>query len=205
MTFYYDTFPTPCGDFSVAVDESGALVATAFGPVAALRPYLPKAAKAGDPFATSKRLRSETPAASPPAPTLTRDVERTEPVRAQISAYFASKRRDFDLPLKAAGTTFQQRVRRELRSIPFGETRSYGQLAERLRSSPRAVGRANAANPVGLVVPCHRVIGADGSLTGFAFGEDIKRTLLQHERRITARPARSVMAAPIRASGRTAA
>jgi methylated-DNA-[protein]-cysteine S-methyltransferase len=68
-----------------------------------------------------------------------------------------------------------------LREIPFGETRSYGDLARVLRSSARAVGRANGANPIPLVVPCHRVIGADGSLTGFAFGTETKRQLLAHE------------------------
>jgi methylated-DNA-[protein]-cysteine S-methyltransferase len=81
------------------------------------------------------------------------------------------------------GTEFQKRVWSELQRIPFGETISYRQLADRLGrpTATRAVGRANATNPISVVVPCHRVIGADGSLTGFGGGIDVKRSLLQHE------------------------
>ena len=92
------------------------------------------------------------------------------------------------MPLAPAGTAFQQRVWKALLRIPFGRTRSYGEIARELRSSARAVGRANSTNPVCLIVPCHRVIGADGSLTGFAFGEDLKRRLLEHEARPRTRP-----------------
>ena len=101
----------------------------------------------------------------------------------QLKEYFAGQRRDFDLPLRMAGTEFQQRVWRELTKIPFGETRSYGQLAKRL-SNPngsRAVGLANGRNPIAIIVPCHRVIGADGSLTGFGGGIERKEWLLSHE------------------------
>jgi methylated-DNA-[protein]-cysteine S-methyltransferase len=101
----------------------------------------------------------------------------------QLQEYFAGKRREFDLPLRMAGTEFQQRVWRELTQIPFGETRSYGQLAKRLDNpnGSRAVGLANGRNPIAIIVPCHRVIGADGSLTGFGGGIDRKEWLLTHE------------------------
>ena len=101
----------------------------------------------------------------------------------QLKEYFAGKRRDFDLPLRMAGTEFQRSVWRELTEIPFGETRSYGQLAKRLNNpnGSRAVGLANGRNPIAIIVPCHRVIGADGSLTGFGGGLDRKEWLLTHE------------------------
>lgn len=101
--------------------------------------------------------------------------------RGQLEEFFAGARREFDLPLAPDGSDFQRRVWAALRDIPFGETRSYGDLAERLGSSPRAVGRANATNPVAVIVPCHRVIGADGTLTGYAGGLENKRWLLEHE------------------------
>jgi methylated-DNA-[protein]-cysteine S-methyltransferase len=101
----------------------------------------------------------------------------------QLKEYFSGKRREFDLPLRMAGTEFQRRVWRELTEIPFGETRSYGQLAKRLDNpnGSRAVGLANGRNPIAIIVPCHRVIGADGSLTGFGGGIDRKEWLLAHE------------------------
>lgn len=101
----------------------------------------------------------------------------------QLKEYFAGKRREFNLPLRMAGTPFQQRVWRELTKIPFGETRSYGQLAKRLNNpnGSRAVGLANGRNPIAIIVPCHRVIGADGSLTGFGGGIERKEWLLSHE------------------------
>jgi methylated-DNA-[protein]-cysteine S-methyltransferase len=101
----------------------------------------------------------------------------------QLKEYFAGKRREFDLPLRMQGTEFQQRVWQELTKIPFGETRSYGQLAKRLNNpnGSRAVGLANGRNPIAIIVPCHRVIGADGSLTGFGGGIDRKEWLLSHE------------------------
>jgi methylated-DNA-[protein]-cysteine S-methyltransferase len=101
----------------------------------------------------------------------------------QLKEYFSGKRREFDLPLRMAGTEFQQRVWRELTQIPFGETRSYGQLAKRLDNpnGSRAVGLANGRNPIAVIVPCHRVIGADGSLTGFGGGIERKEWLLTHE------------------------
>jgi methylated-DNA-[protein]-cysteine S-methyltransferase len=104
-------------------------------------------------------------------------------VMRQLKEYFAGTRREFDLPLRMQGTDFQQRVWRELTKIPFGETWSYGQLAKRIDNpnGSRAVGLANGRNPIAIVVPCHRVIGADGSLTGFGGGIERKQWLLAHE------------------------
>ena len=104
-------------------------------------------------------------------------------VQAQFLEYFSGARRRFELPLAPAGTPFQLRVWRALCTIPYGETLSYGELARRLGlvGGARAVGLANGANPLPIVVPCHRVIGADGTLTGFGGGLQIKRSLLALE------------------------
>lgn len=102
----------------------------------------------------------------------------------QLTQYFAGKRIDFDLPLASDGTEFQKKVWGELRRIPFGQTASYGDVARRLGYEPvisRAVGAANGANPIPIVVPCHRVIGSDGALTGYAGGIERKKTLLALE------------------------
>ena len=101
----------------------------------------------------------------------------------QLDDYFSGRRRDFALPLNATGTAFQRQVWDGLRRIPWGETRSYGELARAIgrARAVRAVGAANGRNPLPIVVPCHRVIGADGSLTGFAGGLAIKRQLLALE------------------------
>ena len=105
--------------------------------------------------------------------------------RLQLAEYFAGTRRAFDLPLAPRGTPFQQRVWSALREIPFGETWSYTELASRAGhpGSPRAAGAANGRNPLGVVVPCHRVIGASGALTCYAGGLPAKRWLLTHESR----------------------
>lgn len=102
----------------------------------------------------------------------------------QLRAYFAGTRTTFDLPLRAAGTPFEQGVWQALQAIPYGETTSYGELAAQLGEpgAARAVGRANGRNPIPIIVPCHRVIGADGSLTGFGGGLACKRALLDLER-----------------------
>lgn len=102
---------------------------------------------------------------------------------AQLGEYFAGARRGFDLRLAPRGTEFQRRVWRALIEIPYGKTVSYGELANRIGnpSASRAVGLANGANPLPIIVPCHRVIGADGSLTGFGGGLPIKRKLLALE------------------------
>ena len=103
--------------------------------------------------------------------------------REQLDAYFDLRLTRFDLPLEPQGTEFQQRVWESLRAIPFGETISYAELAQRVGKpkAVRAVGAANGRNPLMIVVPCHRVIGADGSLTGFSCGIERKRWLLDHE------------------------
>ncbi len=103
----------------------------------------------------------------------------------QLDAYFAGERTDFDLELGLAGSEFQRHVWQALLTIPYGETRSYGQIAEQIGAtgSARAVGLANGRNPIAIVVPCHRVIGASGSLTGYGGGLDRKRSLLELERR----------------------
>ncbi len=102
----------------------------------------------------------------------------------QLDEYFAGERNTFALPLDMAGTPFQRKVWNALLTIPFGETRSYRQIAEQIGSpsAVRAVGAANGRNPVSIVVPCHRVIGSNGSLTGFAGGLDVKSRLLTLER-----------------------
>ena len=104
----------------------------------------------------------------------------------QISEYFAGQRVEFDLPLDLRGTAFQVKAWRALATIPFGQTVSYGEQAKRIGvpTAVRAIGAANGRNPVSIVLPCHRVIGADGSLTGFAGGLDAKRALLAFERRV---------------------
>ncbi|QXC60816.1 methylated-DNA--[protein]-cysteine S-methyltransferase [Aquihabitans sp. G128] len=101
----------------------------------------------------------------------------------QLEAYFAGELRRFDLVLEPSGSPFQHRVWEQLRAIPYGETRSYGQLATALGDPglSRAVGTANGRNPLSIIVPCHRVIGADGSLTGFGGGLPRKRLLLDLE------------------------
>ncbi len=158
MRQYYTTFATPAGRFSIAVDEAGVITGTAFGG----RSALAARAKGGP---------------------LVRDDRRTAPVTKQVRAYFAGRLTKFDLSLAKAGTAFQGRVWSALRKIPFGRTRSYGQIAAAIGSpkAVRAVGSACGANPICLIVPCHRVIGANGSLTGFAFGEATKRHLLALE------------------------
>jgi methylated-DNA-[protein]-cysteine S-methyltransferase len=106
--------------------------------------------------------------------------------REQLTAYFDGRLREFDLPLDPTGSDFQRQVWAQLRRIPFGTTVSYGELARRVGDSgkARAVGAANGRNPISIVVPCHRVIGANGSLTGFGGGIERKRWLLAHEQRV---------------------
>lgn len=102
----------------------------------------------------------------------------------QLAEYFACERTEFSLPVKPAGTPFQLTVWSELRRIPYGQTISYGKLARRIGqpTASRAVGLANGANPIPIVIPCHRVIGANGKLTGFGGGIDVKEKLLALER-----------------------
>ena len=109
--------------------------------------------------------------------------EVLENARQQLAEYFERARTSFELPLDAAGTEFERRVWQLLRDIPYGTTTSYGDLARRLGEpkDARAVGAANGKNPIPIIVPCHRVIGANGDLTGFGGGLDRKRWLLEHE------------------------
>jgi len=160
MNYTYDTFSTPLGEFSVALNANGAVAATAFGGLRALRARLGQGH-------------------------LALDHAKAEPVRREIDEYFAGRRRNFTVKLAPAGTPFQQAIWQALRKIPYGRTATYGEVAAATGNpaASRAVGRANATNPICLLIPCHRVIGRDGSLTGYAFGEDVKWALLEHEKR----------------------
>ena len=153
---------TPLGSFTLAANREGALVYLGFEDHEP-RPKLLARIQADD---------------------LTDDPALLAPAKAQVEAYSRGELRTFDLPLAPRGTPFQLRVWEELRRIPYGETLSYGELARRLGNPllTRAVGTANGANPISIIIPCHRVIGADGSLTGYAGGMDLKRTLLELER-----------------------
>ena len=156
---YTHQLSTPLGPMLGAVDASGALVLLSFR----------DGEYARDPLAGL--------GATMPAPgRLARVVE-------QLDAYFRGELREFDLPLAPRGTPFQQRVWDELRRVPFGKTITYRELATRVGrpAAARAAGRANATNPLPVVIPCHRVVGADGSLTGYAGGIHFKRALLTLE------------------------
>lgn len=112
-----------------------------------------------------------------------RDGSVFKTAREQLAAYFSGEIQQFDLPLAPAGTVFQRSVWQALLDIPFGQTQSYGALAQRIGNpkASRAVGLANGRNPISIIVPCHRVIGANGSLTGYGGGIERKRWLLLHE------------------------
>jgi methylated-DNA-[protein]-cysteine S-methyltransferase len=162
MSVYYDTVPSPVGELLLTAEEAG-LTRVYFEGHRHGRPLDPAWQRAA--------------AANGPA----REVLAA--ARAQLAAYFAGALTTFALPLAARGTPFQERVWAALRGIGFGETISYAELARRVGEprAARAVGAANARNPLSVVVPCHRVIGADGSLTGFGGGVERKRWLLRHE------------------------
>jgi len=152
--------PTPLGRFLAVVDGGGALVALDFDE-------------------RTSAFRGLSP-----------DERRARKVIDQVQRYFAGELYEFQLALAPEGTPFQLRVWQELRRIPYGETISYQELARRVGDpkSMRAVGRANGANPIAVVVPCHRVIGADGSLTGYGGGLERKRALLALEARYSGKP-----------------
>ncbi|MGO8697887.1 MAG: methylated-DNA--[protein]-cysteine S-methyltransferase [Limisphaerales bacterium] len=154
---YYDIFLTPLGKFAAAVDETGALVGAGFGGKEALPRW---------------------------AAELTHHPRAVAAGRGQIEEYLAGKRREFTLHLAPRGTAFQQWVWTALQRIAFGETRSYGELAAEAGKpgGARAIGQAVGSNPICLVIPCHRVIAADGSLGGFAYGVEMKRRLLELEK-----------------------
>lgn len=168
MTWYTTTVESPCGPLLCVVDETGAVVRIEFG-------------RGRDSQKVTERLRDRAIAGTE----VIEDAARTAEVRRQLEEYFAGKRQEFGLALAPAGTPFERSVWDELRKIPFGETRSYGEIAHALGrpGASRAVGRANGANPLPIVVPCHRVIGSDGSLTGFGGGLDAKSRLLELEGR----------------------
>jgi methylated-DNA-[protein]-cysteine S-methyltransferase len=155
---YWSLIESPFQKFAAWVDEEGRL----------LRFYLRAAGAARvDPEAENNSRKLA-------------DVQR------QMNQYADGKRRDFELELAAEGPEFDQKVWKALVKIPFGTTTSYGALAKRIGSptAARAVGKANGANPIAIIVPCHRVIGSDGSLTGYAGGLPLKRKLLEHEARV---------------------
>jgi len=152
---WFDDFATPIGRLTVAADAQG------------LRHVL---------FETNKHDaagRSE----------WTRDAAPLRAAREQLEAYFAGEQQQFDLPLRPVGTPFQLKVWNTLAEIPFGSTWSYAEVAKRIGEpkAMRAVGAADGRNPLPIVLPCHRVIGSDGSLTGFGGGLPIKQYLLRHE------------------------
>jgi methylated-DNA-[protein]-cysteine S-methyltransferase len=130
----------------------------------------------------------------PPDSRWRRDKSPFETLCAQLAEYFAGRLYEFDVALAPEGTEFQVKVWRELQRIPFGETISYGEVARRIGrpTASRAVGHANGLNPISIIVPCHRVIGADGTLTGYGGGLDRKKWLLEHE----AAAARGFVATP---------
>lgn len=136
--------------------------------------------------------------AAGPMPGWTHDVGPFRPAMGQLQAYFAGERSAFDLVLAVPGTAFQRAVWQALIDIPFGQTDTYGAIARRIGcpGGARAVGLANARNPIAIIVPCHRVIGRDGSLTGYAGGIERKRWLLAHESQTRAATARLADPAP---------
>jgi len=159
MTTYYATMPSPVGDLFLTASPSGMTGI-----------YLP-----GE--------RRE------PEPEWELDPPRFEECRRELDEYFAGERVSFSLPLAAPGTPFQQQVWETLLGIDYGSTITYTELARRVGRphSQRAVGGANGRNPICIVVPCHRVVGVDGSLTGYSAGIDSKRWLLDFEREIASR------------------
>ncbi|HEV8579464.1 MAG TPA: methylated-DNA--[protein]-cysteine S-methyltransferase [Thermoanaerobaculia bacterium] len=163
MTYYVNTVDSPCGPLLLVVNAESAVVRIEFCNGRSAQRTLDKMEAAGA--------------------EIVEDAGRTAEVRRQLAEYFAGERRQFDLKLAPEGTPFERAVWTELAKIPFGETRSYGEIAQVLGrpGSARAVGRANGANPIPIVVPCHRVIGADGSLTGFGGGLEAKSRLLELE------------------------
>ena len=155
MTTYYTFLDTPIGSLLLA-GEGRHLTRVGF-------------ARDGEPEA--------------PHPMWVRDDVRFESAKAQLLDYFSGNRREFELDLLPQGTEFQKKVWKTLLSIPYGETRSYGWLANEIGNpaASRAVGAANGANPIPIIVPCHRVIGASGALTGFGGGLPVKKFLLELE------------------------
>ncbi len=157
ISLFRSTLETPVGRLELAVDAGGTLVEL----------WLPNCSRAVQSAASPSHLASDGMC----------------DVQAQLREYFAGTRRTFDLALDPHGTPFERRVWSRLREIPYGATTSYGAIAQEfgLTNAARAVGRANGANPIPIIIPCHRVIGADGTLTGFGGGLPLKRALLELE------------------------
>jgi len=168
MNAYVDTVESPAGPLAFAVDEDGALIRLHF-------------VESDHGSFMERDLEDEGYAVST-------DKIRTSGVREELSEYATGRRTAFEVPISFAGSDWQKAVWLELTRIPYGETRSYGEIADSLGRSgaARAVGRANATNVLPLVVPCHRVISADGSLGGFNGGLHLKTRLLDHERQVLA-------------------
>ena len=154
-TLRWGVIDTPFATFAAWVDERGRLVRFNLDAAGAERVY----------------------------PHARRDEAAIGAVRAQVQEYCSGQRTEFDLELAPRGTEFQQSVWKALCAIPYGETRSYGDIARAIGqpTAARGVGAANGSNPIALIVPCHRVIGSDGSLTGYGGGLPLKRALLAHE------------------------
>jgi methylated-DNA-[protein]-cysteine S-methyltransferase len=161
-TTYYTTITSPLGNL-LALGDCELLTGL----------YLPD--HKGGPQPTVSRQAADAPFAA---------------LRDQLGEYFAGERQDFDVPIRLSGTPFQQRVWRELARIPYGATITYAELARRMGNpaASRAVGAANGRNPISILVPCHRVVGANGELTGYAGGLAKKQWLLAMERAAAASP-----------------
>ena len=166
MRAYVDEVGSPAGPLAFAVDEEGALIRLHF-------------TESDSGSAMEEELEDE-------GYVVEADETRTAPVREECFEYASGRRKPFDAPLAFADSEWQRAVWLELTRIPFGETRSYGEIADALGcpGAARAVGRANASNVLPVVVPCHRVIAADGTLGGFNGGLHLKTRLLEHERRV---------------------
>jgi methylated-DNA-[protein]-cysteine S-methyltransferase len=168
LRFFLDRLPTPIGDMLIVADGEGRLRAT---------------------FWTEhdEDLRRVLGRQYPGVRIELEPADNPHGLRAALAAYFAGNLHAIDaLPVETGGTAFQREVWRALREIPCGTTVSYGELARRIGrpNAVRAVGLANGSNPIGVVVPCHRVIGSNGSLTGYGGGMERKRWLLDHERQM---------------------
>lgn len=165
MTLYCHRIDSPIGGLGLVVDASGGVVRIAFLPDGEL-PLLQALERYFD-----------------GSDELTEDAERCAPLEEQLREYFAGERKVFDLPLVPRGTEFQKEVWNHLLEIPAGETTTYAAIAKRLGrpGASRAVGRANATNPIPIIVPCHRVVGSNGTLTGYAGGLEVKQGLLEIE------------------------
>jgi methylated-DNA-[protein]-cysteine S-methyltransferase len=159
MTIYWSLIDSPFQKFAAWVDEQGRLL----------------------------RFNLRAAGASNVDPEAENNSRKLAEVQRQVNEYAEGTRRDFELELAAEGPDFEKTVWAALLEIPYGTTTSYGAIARRIGhpAAARAVGAANNANPIALIVPCHRVIGADGSLVGYGGGLALKRKLLEHEARVT--------------------